>query len=658
MTVADIQSAIRAELDATPEFYDFRVHKSEPEANLWRVHVQPGAVSAGGTSTRVVLDETFDGSAAWWAQPTKGAASVLVVADEEQLVLKDASTKPPGADQLIRLYPPRYLDALLECWKESDWANRSFKCLQELRSPVLIEVNPLSGHAFPNLRRAQRNALKLVRYSSGFLWGPPGTGKTTAIGVMLAEYLHVNPAARVLLLSATNHAVDLAMVSVDKALQQAKREQLRQVVKRIGTRFIASNYQGREHLLPVIDKALIVQLAKAERERPLPSETAAYSAWADEVERLRREVRNQSLDVIRNARLVGMTTTRAIFDLSNLRELPIFDLVVFDEASQVGLAHSLALMPLGRCRLFAGDWKQLSPVVRSELKEPQHWMARSAFAERPTDGPSVCMLDEQSRMAEPICHVVSDVFYEGKLRVARRELSDPDWHLQRRFSFGPVSDTCHISIHRVGELSKWSQQYQGPIRFESAKAIATLVSDVLITTTQDPSEVIVITPFRAQRAVIRKQFQAMGVKAVKVNTVHRSQGSEMPIVIFDPVAGDQEFLRNEEGKRLINVALSRAQAKIILFLSQQDLHNPVFSQIDNIVRLSVATTQPTPIGRFFEAGGISPSAIGQRVVIGPHEGEVSRCSNDGRYLYLINAKTGVEQCFEIRILLAQFKLKQ
>ena len=71
-----------------------------------------------------------------------------------------------------------------------------------------------------------------MQYSSSFLYGPPGTGKTTTLGVLLAEYLHLNPRARVLLLSTTNHAVDQATVAVDKALEQSKREALRKTIKR------------------------------------------------------------------------------------------------------------------------------------------------------------------------------------------------------------------------------------------------------------------------------------------------------------------------------------------------------------------------------------------------------------------------------------------
>jgi superfamily I DNA and/or RNA helicase len=139
---------------------------------------------------------------------------------------------------------------------------------------------------------------------------------------------------------------------------------------------------------------------------------------------LREELRASSLQLLRHCRLASMTTTRAALTLKTLRALapdgePPFDLLVFDEASQVSLAHAQALMPLGRARLFAGDPQQLSPVLRSsDDRSARRWLGRSAFAEKPRAGPSVVLLNEQSRMAGPISALVSDMFYDGVLRVA------------------------------------------------------------------------------------------------------------------------------------------------------------------------------------------------------------------------------------------------
>lgn len=651
MSISDIRSAISAELEATPEYYDFKVQHSERDGNLWRVTVHAGSAFAEGGYTQVVLDDSFDGASAWWGGPPKGAASVLtVIAEDDQIILKGATATPPGADQFIRLYPPRYLQSLAECWRDGEWATRAFSALQDLGTPSLVEANPLSGHSFRWLRRAQRRSLKLVNHSSSFLWGPPGTGKTTSLGVILAEYLHVNPRARVLLLSTTNHAVDQATVAVDKALEQAKRESLRQTVKRVGTRFVASHYAGREHLLPVIDRDLISRLAKAEADRPSPEDITAYSAWAERVEDLRRQVRAQSVEVLRKARLASMTTTRAAFTLADLRELPIFDLVVFDEASQVGLAHALAMMPLGRSRLFAGDPKQLSPVVRSPAKNPQRWLARSPFAEKPRTGPSVCLLDEQSRMAGPISDLVSHLFYDGELRVAADAHQDPAWRKDRSIHFADIGPEEHLSLPAVPENGIWSQTYRGPIRYGSAELIAEMIKSAMDRRQLDPKQLIVLTPFRAQRALLRQRFSAHNVKNVKVSTVHRAQGSEAPVVIFDPADGANPFLLTDEAKRLINVALSRAQAKIVVVLSPRDAVNPVLAQIMNRARLAGDDRKAVPIADLIARPQFPACAVGQRVAIGRHFGEVLRVAADGGTLWMVNAETGAEQAFDVAVL--------
>lgn len=648
MSVLDIRSAVGAELEATPEYYDFKVSRSERDGRLWRVTVQPSAVYAEGGYARVVLDDSFDGATAWWAGPPKGTADVLtVISEEDQLILRGASSHPPGVDEYLRLYPPRYLDALESGWNDSEWAVKAFECLKDLGEPIEVEANPLSGHTFRWLRKAQRRALKLVNYSSGFLWGPPGTGKTTTLGVLLAEYLQLNPKARVLLLSTTNHAVDQAVVSVDIALQQAGRGTLRSTVKRVGTRFMAGHYEEREHLLPVLDHDLIAKLAKIESERPASSDIAAYCDWSIRLDDVREELRNKAVEVLRTTRLVAMTTTRAAFTLKDLRELPPYDLVVFDEASQVGLAQALLLMPLGKARLFAGDPQQLSPVVRSQGRYAQRWLAKSPFSEMRPNSPSVCLLDEQSRMAAPISDLVSHVFYGGKLKVASDALKSAAWISERQVALREFDKTQHVCVVMMTEEGGWSKAYRGPIRYSSAVWLAEMLRDSFQAGLLNPQDVIVLTPFRAQRALLRKQLSEFGVRKVKVSTVHRAQGSEAAVVVFDPVEASGDFLRNDEAARLVNVAISRAKAKLVMALSPRDLDNPLFARIAHRDRLGGDVREAVSLETLMQRPDFPVSALYQRVTIGPHTGEVSRVSADGRSLFLRNEITGAEQTFDL-----------
>jgi len=659
MSLADLRAALHAELEATPEYFDFKVLHTERDGALWRVTLAPGYVYAegqrpGAASAQALLDDSLDGAAAWWGAPVKGGASVLaVLSEDDQLVLQNASTPPPGPDQLIRLYPTRFLNAVADAWWDTPWADRALACLPDLARPQMLADAPvLSGEPFRWLRPAQRQALQTVRYSSAFLWGPPGTGKTTTLGVLLAEYLNCRPDARVLLLSTTNHAVDLATLAVDKALQKGRREHLRQAVQRLGTRFDAAAYAGREHLIPTHDQDLIARLARAEAARPSARDAQALKAWADRVAALRDELRVASLQVLKSCRLASMTTTRAAFTLKTLRDLspdgePPFDLLVFDEASQVSLAHVLLLMPLGRARLFAGDPQQLGPVLRSTDRQARRWLGRSAFSEQPRQGPSVALLDEQSRMAPPIGELVSHLFYDGALRVAADALASSEWQAARQRALGDIPAARHIHVHRVQSEGAWSAAERGPVRGESAEAIARLVLAALGSgdgAGWQPHELIVLTPFRAQRACIRQRLRAHGVpEAVKVSTVHRAQGSEAPVVFFDPADGSQAFLQTEEARRLVNVALSRAQAKLVVMLSAGDARNPLLAPIVQRLRLAGDVRVAVPLQDLARHPNFPANALGLRVSAGRHTGEVSHISPDGHQFWLVNERTGASQ---------------
>ncbi|MCK6426837.1 MAG: AAA domain-containing protein [Burkholderiaceae bacterium] len=659
MSLAEIRAALDAELQATPEYYDFKVLRREREGALWRVTLQPGYVYAegqrpGAAASQALLDDSLDGASAWWGAPQKGGASVLAVdVEEDRLVLQQASSPPPGPDQLIRLYPPRFLAPLAEAWWDADWSARALAALPALSQAERLDDAAggvdLGGDPFRWLRPAQRRALALARQRCGFLWGPPGTGKTTTLGVLLAEYLDRRPQARVLLLSTTNAAVDLATLAVDKALQRGRRERWRPAVQRLGSRVQAAAYVGREHLLPRQDPAAIARLARAEAARPGTRDLAALADWSAQVAALREALRAASLQVLRHCRLAAMTTSRATFTLKTLRDLapadaPPFDLVVFDEASQVGLAQALALMPLGRAWLFAGDPGQLGPVQRSPDRQAARWLGRSAFSLMPRGATAaVQRLDEQSRMAAPIGDLVSELFYEGELRVADDARASPAWSAQRRRALGDLDAHTHLQICPVGQDGAWSARERGPQRRESAEAIAERVAQALACGDWQADELVVLTPFRAQRTLIRQCLQARGIGGVKVSTVHRAQGSEAPVLLFDPVDGRQPFLQGEAAERLFNVAFSRAQAKLLIWMSPSDADNPLLARVLQRLRLAGDAREAVPLERLAGAPDFPANAVGRRVAAGRLRGEVSRSSADGRQFWLVDERSGAER---------------
>jgi hypothetical protein len=120
----DILRGIRAELAESSQSLDFVVRKRESEGSVWKVFVDIRQTNDSPTA----LDESLEGMSAWWAGPPKGRAEVLSVdAETGQINLRSATSAPPLPGERIKIYPPPYLEALLNCWSLNEWAKH---CLE------------------------------------------------------------------------------------------------------------------------------------------------------------------------------------------------------------------------------------------------------------------------------------------------------------------------------------------------------------------------------------------------------------------------------------------------------------------------------------------------------------------------------------------------
>ncbi|MBI5194999.1 MAG: AAA family ATPase [Nitrospirae bacterium] len=649
----EILKAIGRELYVQEKRIELRVFKRQREERLWRLTVER-------TEDFSQLDENLEGADAWWPEPEKGIADVLaVIPEEEQIILRYASTTPPDTNQKIFIYPPSFLESLRNAWNDLDWYNQICRKYELLLSHSFqSNISPFFKDAFTFrlkwLRDAQRGSFRLLDYSCGFLWGPPGTGKTTTLGVLLSEYLLKFPDNKILLLSTTNVAVDEALTSIDKALEKAQRHipdalSLRNKIKRIGAHFRPEYYAGRNHLLPASDERILEELIKHESLKPNPEDAQKYAAWKEKKEFFQKQMKRKAREVIKNSSLCALTSTRALFQLDILREFYPFDLIVFDESSQMSKAHALAIAPLGKSAIFAGDPKQLSPIVKATQPDVLKWLGESIFLYMRDDLNNTVMLTEQSRMVVPICKIVSNVFYNRKLVVAMDKISDPAWRKERQISALP--NIKPVTLTPVDAEGTWSQKYGGFIRFDSAKKAVEAVA-LMIGKGVEPSKIAILTPFRAQRRLIRVMLRNHNVTRVLASTVHRVQGSERHVIIFDPVCGSSDFLSDDNGMRLINVAISRAMALLIILLSEGDKTNEVFNQISKMITHSEISESPIPLSEVVLTNGFPENFIGKFVefpigickIIG-----LEREGNDPK-VKVLDIESGRERKFSIRIL--------
>ena len=213
--ISRIRYALECELKQEQEAYRFPVLEREQHGRAWKLKVK-----ANRDNNRA-LDQSFEGAKVWWPRPSKGEAEVLsILPYSATIILRGANVEPPGRGETLWLYPPDFLTPLADLWKNQEFAMEALRWEQQLGDMEASTSSAIpSPDIFPELRKNQVEAFKLLGFKAGFLRGPPGTGKTYTLGRMLARLLTQFPDKRVLLLSSTNSAVDLALVAVDQALE-------------------------------------------------------------------------------------------------------------------------------------------------------------------------------------------------------------------------------------------------------------------------------------------------------------------------------------------------------------------------------------------------------------------------------------------------------
>lgn len=508
---------------------------------------------------------------------------VVVSVEDSVLYIHRIDAPVPAAGAEITVQPPRFLESLRQCWNDEALATECFSWAAHAlvgrdRCPLTLPCS------FSELRERQRSAYSLLSYRAGFLWGPPGTGKTTTAASIVADLVAADRDARVLLVAPTNSAVDQLLISVDERLSLSSQGQLlRTDCARLGSNFLARNYEKRQHLLPPGTEELVLQKARLEANQPSADDVEARALWKREMDRILAALRSEVQMVLREKRVVAMTTVLGTMHYKALQEHSPFDLIVFDEASQTGRAVSLILAPLARRTLIAGDPLQLPPIFTSTHPFVRKWLGRTLFDEYMHSGhPSTCFLNEQSRMAVEICNLVSQVFYGGELHVSEDCLRDCRWHADRQpLSLLPSGQAHNVHLVDVGaESVRHGGSHRRP---ESAQAVAAIADQ--LGGRLDPAHILILTPFVAQKKLIREALNARGLRRVRVSTVHGATGAEMHTVIFDPVKGNSRFLTDPDiGERLLNVAISRTKACFVLLASIGDREHPLLSAIAEYIR--------------------------------------------------------------------------
>lgn len=579
ITTDKILSALEVERTTAQRGLPFKVLSGRRQGSLVILSVSP--IRDGRASS--ALDESLEGARAVWFGEGTGRGEVVVVDPENgEFTLRFAHGTLPEIGERVTLYPQDFITPLIELWQNGSARKKAATALRRAEKDPVAQTKALPDQ-FNMLRSRQAQAISLPLNRVGLLYGPPGTGKTFTIGGMIAYLLTRFRNARILVTGPTNTAVDSALISTDDWLSRIGHEDLRKSMKRIGSRFDPRKFHDRNHLLAEGFYEASQEITKLELEEPSKKDIEQYVLWKDKVAAARAKLNADVAHISTTSRVVAITTNSLFRHFESVAgsDEKSWHFVITDEASQIMLPAALMVASIAKCSTFAGDPQQLAPIVQDRERTTQSILGKTAF-DVFKNAPSV-FLNEQSRMCRGVCDIVSHTFYDDELVVCPKADKDPEWRTSRSPWYLNGQEIPPVLVEDHAGASTWSSRYNGKIRFKSAEIISTIVHE-LLGSYVEADDILILTPFRAQRALIKTMLGRQRQKEVRVSTVHRAQGSERKIVIFDPVDAGSPFLNSETGRRLINVAASRAQAHLIILIGETDLQNPYLAKISERAR--------------------------------------------------------------------------
>lgn len=468
--------------------------------------------------------------------------------------------------------PWQLMEALVERIDELDASLSSIAYELACKGPAQIDKRRYIG-------LGQDLALnKATSQPITFIWGPPGTGKTTTLAKIALE--HIMNGDRVLMVSYSNVSVDGAVLKIANMSDQEPGQIIRYGYPRVKELLESETLTSYSYVLYKNPELANEYNSLMKERNKLKQKDPRRIEIRKKINKIREKLLEQEKELVQNAAFVATTVSKAVVDKTLYSQK--FDVVIFDEASmayipQVVFAASLANKHF--CCL--GDFRQLPAIVQNPTdvlltKDIFEHTGITTAVENGYGHEWLVMLNYQYRMHPEIAKFVSRHMYGDLLHSAstiyehRQAIADLAPMKKEPMSLVDLSSTYSVCI-RTMDGSR--------INLMSAMMCIKLAEMFA-----GEYGVGIITPYSAQSRLILAMIRDLQERdkrfaTVRCATVHQFQGSEQPIIIYDAVdCFRMQFpgtlltaKKNDTANRLFNVAMTRTQGKFILVANKDYL---------------------------------------------------------------------------------------
>lgn len=308
-------------------------------------------------------------------------------------------------------------------------------------------------------------------------------------------------------------------------------------------------------------------------------------------------IKGKENELVKNALVIGTTLITATIS-PYLRERK-YDIVVVDEVSMAPCPNLYATCALATEKvILCGDFYQLSPIA--ECKEAD-WLNQSIFDKLGiTTGISnnyeykeLAILDTQYRCHPQIANSIKDIVYLGKLHNGL-ESEHKDFYSQHLAPF-PEYPLILVDTSRVStSQNPWCEQTISK-SWQNSRTSEIALDFVASGLESGIKTIGIITPYNAQAKLYKNKVKNLKNKypdkKIEAATVHKYQGREMDMIIFDlvdcyprkSICNLLNGVHGSEAMRLINVATTRARGKLIIIANVNFINQKLYNHKDSIL---------------------------------------------------------------------------